>query len=150
MALYLVQHGKSYSKDEDPDRKLTNEGSVEVKRIADVAAAYGVKISSIKHSGKKRALQSAVLLAIALDVSDVELQEGMSPNDDVKSFVEKNIFNDNIMFVGHLPFLEKLTSYLITGSVETPPFKFQNGGIVCLDKFDDRWMIKWALNPNVN
>ncbi len=36
MRLYLMQHGKSKSKDEDPDRSLTDDGRAEVERIAAV------------------------------------------------------------------------------------------------------------------
>jgi phosphohistidine phosphatase len=55
------------------------------------------------------------------------------------------------MLVGHLPFLEKLTSYLVIGSDEKPIFKFQNGGIMCLHKESDSqtWIIKWTLMPNI-
>ena len=55
MALYLVQHGRSQSKDVDPDQGLTPEGEAEVKRIAGVARGYGVRVHSILHSGKTRA-----------------------------------------------------------------------------------------------
>jgi len=53
--------------------------------------------------------------------------------------------------VGHLPFMERLTAYLITGSMERPVFKFQNSGIVCLDKPPNimAWVIKWALMPHI-
>jgi phosphohistidine phosphatase len=56
---------------------------------------------------------------------------------------------DNIMLVGHLPFMERLTSFLITGSIDKPVLKFQNGGIVCMDRDPDNqyWFIKWALMP---
>jgi phosphohistidine phosphatase len=55
------------------------------------------------------------------------------------------------MLVGHLPFMERLTSYLITGSIDIPVFKFQNGGIVCMDKDPDSrsWLIRWALMPKI-
>lgn len=55
------------------------------------------------------------------------------------------------MLVGHLPFMERLTSTLITGSSERLVFKFQNGGIVCLDREADQpaWFIKWALMPKI-
>jgi phosphohistidine phosphatase len=49
-----------------------------------------------------------------------------------------------------LPFMEKLTSYLVTGSPDRPPvLRFQNGGIVCLDldKETNSWFIKWTLFP---
>lgn len=51
----------------------------------------------------------------------------------------------------HLPFMERLTSYLITGSIEKRVFKFQNGGIVCLerDAGSGGWFIKWSLVPAI-
>jgi phosphohistidine phosphatase len=150
MALYLVQHGKSYSKEEDTEKKLTNTGAVEVKKMADAAALCNVKVSSIIHSGKKRALQTAVILAISLDVSDVIEAEGMNPNDEIESFVKNNDLGENMMIVGHLPFMEKLAAYLVTGNAAQPIIKFQNGGIVCFDQYEDRWMIKWVLNPQIN
>ncbi|MBW2055509.1 MAG: phosphohistidine phosphatase SixA, partial [Deltaproteobacteria bacterium] len=57
----------------------------------------------------------------------------------------------NRMLVGHLPFMERMTSYLITGSIETPVFKFQNSVIVCLDNYPTTpfWVIKWTLMPNI-
>jgi len=39
----------------------------------------------------------------------------------------------------------------VVGSNEKAIFKFQNGGIVCLDKESDSqsWIIKWALMPDI-
>ncbi len=48
MALYLVQHGKSLSKDQDPQKGLSEEGAVETRRIAEVAANYGKWPTSIR------------------------------------------------------------------------------------------------------
>ena len=58
---------------------------------------------------------------------------------------------DDLMLVGHLPFMERLTAYLVTGTVEKLVFKFQNGGIVCLDmdQTERSWFIKWTLMPNI-
>jgi phosphohistidine phosphatase len=55
------------------------------------------------------------------------------------------------MLVGHLPFMEKLTSYLVTGNADKTVFKFQNGGIVCLeeDVAKNSWFIKWTLMPHI-
>jgi phosphohistidine phosphatase len=152
MALYLVQHGKSLSKDLDIHKGLSEEGSAEVKRIAEVARQYGIKVSTIFHSGKTRARQTAQIYASSLNIkNEIEETEGMKPLDDVVKFAQKIQVSENVMFVGHLPFLEKLTSYLVVGSGEKPIFKFQNGGIVCLDKEPDSqsWIIKWTLMPNI-
>jgi phosphohistidine phosphatase len=56
---------------------------------------------------------------------------------------------ENTMLVGHLPFMERMTAFLITGSIDKPILKFQNSGIVCLDKDSDTqsWVIMWVLLP---
>jgi phosphohistidine phosphatase len=152
MALYLVQHGKNLSENLDIHEGLSEEGIAEVKRIAEVARQYGVKVSNILHSGKTRARQTAQIFASSLDVkNEIEQAEGMKPLDDVVKFAEKIKGAENIMVVGHLPFLEKLTSFLVVGSDKKPIFKFQNGGIICLDKEPDsqNWIIKWTLMPNI-
>lgn len=152
MALLLVQHGKSLSKDKDPAKGLSEEGISEVEHIAGIAKKYGVNVSRIMHSGKKRALQTAEIFAEALEPDEgIQEIEGIKPLDDVDVFADKIEISDNLMLVGHLPFMERLTSYLITGSIEKPVFKFQNGGILCMDKNPGTqvWFIKWALMPDI-
>jgi phosphohistidine phosphatase len=152
MALYLVQHGKSLSKDEDPEQSLSVEGAADVQRIASVAGQYGVRVGRIQHSGRKRAQQTAEILEAALHPEKgVQPRRGIEPLDEVTLMAEELQNDDDLMLVGHLPFMEKLTSYLLTGSAEKLLFKFQNGGIVCLDQEPDRpcWFIKWSLMPKI-
>lgn len=153
MALFLVQHGKNLSRDADPERGLSEDGIAEVKRIAEVAKTYRVQVSSVAHSGKKRARQTAELFAALLAIEGkIEGISGINPLDDVVSFAATLNSMEDRMVVGHLPFMEKLTSYLTSRSTDHTVFKFQNGGIVCLDKEvdADTWMIKWALMPHIH
>ena len=153
MALYLVQHGKSLSKEQDPEQGLSREGFTDVNRIAEVAAGYGVRPAAIKHSGKKRARQTGEIFAERLlgGKNKIEPASGLGPLDDVAAVANTLKTSDNLMLVGHLPFMERLAGLLITGSAEKLVFKFQNGGIVCLDKGPDAqwWFIKWALMPRI-
>lgn len=151
MAIYLVQHGRSFTKEEDPERRLTDEGAGEVTRIAGVAKNYGVRPAAIRHSGIARARETAEIMAAALDVGDVGPLSGMAPNDDAAAFGRGIDCASGVMYVGHLPFMERLASALITGSVERPLFRFQNGGIVCIDRHPDAGtpVIVWALMPRV-
>ena len=152
MAVLLVQHGKSLRKEIDPEQGLSDEGRIEVERIANVARDYRVKVSSIKHSGKKRARQSAEIFSMALNPpGGVVETSGLDPLDDVVAFARTIEQEQNIMIVGHLPFLELLTSYLITGSMDYSVFRFQNGGIVCLEYDADThsWILQWTLMPNI-
>ncbi len=151
MALFLVQHGLSLSKEIDPEKGLSEKGKEENQLIADVAKHYAIHVDRIIHSGKKRAEQTAVAFQKALSVEvGIEKMAGIEPLGDVKAFAEVLDVEENLMVVGHLPFMEKLVSYLTTGSEEILVYRFQNSGIVCLDQEDDNWFIKWTLNPNIS
>ncbi len=156
MALYLVQHGKCLSKAEDPERGLSEIGLSEVASVASLARAGGVIVSGIRHSGKKRAGQTAdIFAANLLSKGEACNMSGLAPLDDVADLAQTLGLHQNdglgLMLVGHLPFMEKMAAYLLTGSDENLPVKFQNGGIVCLDKETDSspWFVKWILVPNL-
>jgi phosphohistidine phosphatase len=150
MALFLVQHGKSLPKEKDPDQGLSKEGLTETQSMAALAAENNVQVMRIIHSGKKRALQTAEIFVRALEPeAGMSKGAGLAPLDDVTMFASSLNSEENIMVVGHLPFLEKLVSYLVAGSQETPVIKFQNSSILCLDIGNESgtWFIRWALFP---
>lgn len=153
MALYLVQHGQSAPRDVDPDKGLTAEGRSAVRRIAQVAHGYGIKVQCILHSGKTRARQTAEILAEILSPPEgLHSKTGLQPLDDVTALAGLVASKTDLMLVGHLPFMERLAAWLVTGSAETPIFRFQNGGIVCLKEnpAQDGWIIVWALMPRID
>jgi phosphohistidine phosphatase len=152
MALYLIQHGKSLSKDQDPDQGLSAEGIAETERIARRAKGDGVVVSQIRHSAKTRARQTAEIFAGALSPKQgIREVSGIKPLDDVAAYAANIDPVENIMLVGHLPFMERMAAFLITGSLDKPVFKFQNSGIVCLNKDSETqtWVIQWALMPKI-
>jgi len=152
MALYLIQHGKSLPKDLDPDQGLSEEGIAETRRMANLAKDHGVTVSQIRHSVKTRARQTAEIFAQTLKPQKgIQEVSGIQPLDDVTAYASRIDPGQNIMLVGHLPFMERMTSYLITGSVDKPVLKFQNSGIVCLDKEieNQSWVILWSLMPKI-
>jgi len=152
MALLLVQHGKALVKEEDPQRGLTAEGRKETCLIADVAKNYKVQVTTIQHSGKKRARQTAEIFAEALaPPQGLVAIAGLKPMDDVAAMATTLTSGQNTMLVGHLSFMERLVSQLISGTADLTVFKFQNSGIVCLDQNPEKlnWFIKWTLMPQV-
>ena len=153
MALYVVQHGISLPKNQDPEKGLSDTGRAETQRIAEVAAGYRVQISQILHSGKQRARQTAKILNQYLSPSGgMDVCEGMNPLDDVNRFVQGIDIESNRMLVGHLPFLERLIGLLVADDPDRLIFKLQNSGIVCLDRIDGQThpVIRWALMPNID
>ncbi len=151
MKLYLVQHGKAASKDEDPQRGLTEEGLTELQRIAAFIKPSNLRVEYLWHSGKRRAEQTAEILAEAVNAKTLAAHNGLGPNDDVKPFEDEITSVDgDVMVVGHLPFLSKLAALLLAGSESANTIKFKNGGVVCLSYSDEeRWQIDWAVTPEL-
>jgi len=150
MRLYLVQHGEARSEAEDPERSLTGRGKEETRRISDATKKVGLRPSTIYHSGKKRAEQTADIIAMALDLS-TRLGQGLKPNDSIHPWVERiSKEAKDLMIVGHLPFLEKLASFLVCGDEEAKLVLFRYSAILCLEKKESGgWAVDWFLKPEV-
>lgn len=153
MAIYLVQHGLA-AKDEITNEKiLSKEGRETTDFMAKLALTKKIKVSKIIHSSKIRAVETAEIFAKYLTTDKkTEAVEGLNPNDPPELFKEKLKNNDeNMMIVGHLPFLEKLVAQLILSKNQPLIMKFQNSGIVCLERdANESWFIKWTLMPTVD
>jgi phosphohistidine phosphatase len=75
----------------------------------------------------------------------------MNPDDDpslMANFLK--VYTDDVLMVGHLPHLERLTSLLLTGSPDRRPVVFRNAGVVCLKKDSGGvWGLHWAIVPEL-
>ena len=114
MIVYLVQHGKAKSEEEDPKRPLNDEGKAEVEKVAARAAKLGLECQ-VMHSPKLRAKQTAEIFASHLK-SEASEMEGLKPMDDpniARDYIESE--DENVMLVGHLPHMNKLASLLVSG-----------------------------------
>jgi phosphohistidine phosphatase len=150
MKVYLVQHGQSVSEDVDPARPLSEKGQKDMEKVARFLKGVNLKISVILQSGKTRATQTAEILNPKVtSLGGIMKKEGLAPNDPVDPWVEElNKSPDDVMIVGHLPFLSKLVSRLLGREEEL--ISFQQGGIVCLEKMGHlQWRIRWMVVPEL-
>ena len=79
----------------------------------------------------------------------VEEKQGLAPNDPVERVVEEiGFLEKDLMVVGHLPFLQKLTGLCCLGDQDKAVVRFFMGGVVCLEKEKDTdlWVIVFAVN----
>jgi phosphohistidine phosphatase len=152
MYLYLVQHGQAKSKDEDPNRPLTQKGQNDVKKISAFLKKAGLSVENIWHSGKTRAAQTADILASGVKVNQAIVQhDGLAPNDVIGPVKAELIeAKQDVMIVGHLPFLSKLASELVANRASAGIVTFQQGGIVCLERNEDlTWSVRWMVVPEL-
>jgi len=152
MRAYLVQHGKAKSAEEDPNRGLTDEGRAEVTAVAEFLASLRITVVLVQHSGKKRAEETAHIFATTMRTASGPYHtSGLDPSDDpteMSNFLK--IYTDDVLIVGHLPHLERLTSMLLNGVPDQRPVRFANAGVVCLEKDSSgTWSLIWAVVPEL-
>jgi phosphohistidine phosphatase len=151
MKLYLVQHAKAASEQIDPQRPLTKEGRSDIQKVAAFIKPLNLCVDCLWHSGKKRAEQTAEVLAEAIKVKTQTARDGLGPNDDITALKDEFVSaSGDIMVVGHLLFLSKLASLLLAGAESANTVAFKNGGIVCLNYSEEnRWQIDWMIIPEL-
>jgi phosphohistidine phosphatase len=153
MNLYLVQHAEAKPESEDPERRLSERGRADIRKMARFAAEHlGVRVPCILHSGKARARETAELLAEALRPElGVEAADGLDPMADPRVWARRVADKqEDAMLVGHLPHLSKLASLLLSGDEDRPVVAFQMAGIVCLRRDEaDRWSVGWMVVPGI-
>jgi len=154
MHLYLVQHGLAVPKDEDPERPLSDQGRTDVGRMAAFLARTRPAIGRVVHSGKLRAMQTALVFAETIGPGRLveEAREGLAPKDPAEIVAQAvNGWTDDTMIVGHLPHLSRLTSRLVAGNADETVVHFQPGTVVCLERGENGggWTVAWAVRPEL-
>jgi phosphohistidine phosphatase len=142
--LYFAQHGLALNEAENPDRPLSEAGIKQTIAVANHLHATKVTISHVFHSGKLRALQTAEIFVTTLKLRTISKLEHMSPNDDIHLIGQKLNIN-NALYIGHLPHLEKLVSYLVTGKEKPNIINCQNIAVICLEKTSSNFYVQWHL-----
>ncbi len=148
----MVQHAEAKPQAEDPARPLSEKGLADIRRVANFIKAKGIEVSKIFHSGKLRAKQTAEALAEGISsTGGIEQAEGLAPLDDSDIWANrlKEEF-ENLVLVGHLPYLSKLAGLLLAGDPERKVVGFRNGGVVCLEREEaEKWSVGWVLTPEI-
>ena len=121
--------------------------------MADFLKIAWVQVETVFHSVKTRARQTAEIISSKINPGkESQKREGLSPLDDVKIIAEEiKQGQKDFMIAGHLPHLEKLVSFLTTGSDSNQVVRFQQGGVVCLrtNEEEKNWAIAWMLVPEI-
>lgn len=153
MELYLVQHSESKSKEEDPERGLSDLGFSNIRKMAEFARKLDICVDTIFHSDKLRAKQTANELADAVHyMTGLKQRDGIAPMDEIIPMKDEiNKSDKNIMIVGHLPYLDKLSSALLCGDQNKNILGFQCGCIVKIGKSEraEGWDLQWMITPGI-
>jgi len=149
MELYLVQHGLSLPEDVDPEKPLSSQGKEQTRRVAEFLKGKNFQVDGLWHSPKKRAVQTAQIISENILCSYILERKDLNPLDPVKDFPQEiESQNKNLMIIGHLPFLQKLASLLLSGTEDNQFISFRNSGVLCLE-YTGAWKVLWAVIPEL-
>ena len=134
MKLYLVRHGEAVPKEVDGSQPLSDQGTERIKSLASHLSRSGIRVDRILHSDKKRAKQTACLIAEQIEVGEgISQQTGLAPLDPVGRLAQQiEDWADDVMLVGHLPFLARLSAHLLAGDEDKFALEFGPGTTLCL------------------
>lgn len=119
MEIYMMQHGEALTKEKDPQRGLSPEGERQIELSAQALNRIGITFDLIISSPKKRAKQTAEIVAKELGypidkIKVSETFEPLSPPTDAISYLKSFIDKGSIFIAGHLPSLAEIASELIS------------------------------------
>ncbi|MEN3044841.1 MAG: phosphohistidine phosphatase SixA [Candidatus Hydrothermales bacterium] len=148
---FLVQHGEAKSEAEDPERHLTEKGKEESKKVAELLLKTNLKPDLIIHSEKVRAKETAEIFFKILNPQKGIIQgENLLPLDSPQFWAKKlKEEENNIMLVGHLPHLSKLTSLLIINDEDKEILKFRYSSCLILLREEKKFYIKLFITPEI-
>jgi phosphohistidine phosphatase len=134
MKLYLMQHALAYPTEENAERPLSPTGIDQAKAAGRGIKRLGLGFDLIVTSPKRRAQQTAALIAEAVryPYSDILTTETALPDrapQELLDLLLKEPDAGHILIVGHLPQLAKLAGDLMQGGV----LLIENTGLTCFD-----------------
>ena len=134
MKVYLMQHALAYSSQEDQERHLSPAGIDQAKAAAKGIKRLGLTFDLIVTSTERRAHQTAALIAegVRFPHSDILTTETVLPQGQPQELLEllqKESPQSNVLVVGHMPQLGKLSSQLLQGG----EMLFENAGLACFE-----------------
>ncbi len=147
-----MRHGAYELENIHNGNPLSEQGKTDVTRMADFLSSNPIAVSNIFHSEKKRALQTAELISRGFNSKHpLQLHEGLNPNDDIATLMDSVLeWDEDILIVGHLPYLSKLASKLIVNDEYKEILSFKTGTLACLERIEQtRFSINWVLEPSL-
>lgn len=149
MKVYLVQHGMSMPEEMDPEKALSPQGNKQSRNMAEFLREKNIRVDCIWHSPKKRAAQTAHIMADIIACPEAQERTDLNPLDPVGDLPgEIKSLNKDLMVVGHLPSLQKLASLLLSGTEDNLFVSFKNSGVICLE-YTDSWKLLWTMVPEL-
>lgn len=136
MKIMLMRHGDAENGYADAKRRLSEEGRLEASLAGEFLRRLGETPRAILHSELRRSEETAQIVAQRIGGGiKPSLRHGLLPGDPVSPFAGRLLEEpDDVMVVGHQPFVLSLAALLLTGSPDGLQVKFPTGAMVCFER----------------
>jgi phosphohistidine phosphatase len=159
MNLFFLRHAKAESRSPkwrpDSKRPVTREGEERMEEVARGAQALGLSFDLILTSPYARALRTAEILADVYGAKKLfetsNLAADAEPNKIIDEINENFASVEQIVLVGHEPFMTQLVSTLISGAGTPVAIDLKKAGLCKLSiqklAFGKCACLDWLLTP---
>jgi phosphohistidine phosphatase len=139
MRVFLVHHGDAVGPGVDPQRPLSDLGRRQAAAHAEVVRAMGFAPDAIWHSGKLRSRETAeAFLRVCAPFAEFKMIRGLHPEDPPEWLRDELAAETrDVLLVGHMPHIARLTYMLSGGAAEMP----LNGMVGFERSPDGRWRV---------
>ena len=161
MNLYLLRHGIAVEPgtpgyENDSARPLIPKGERRLRSVAAAMERLELSFDLILSSPFIRAKQTAEIIASELKLKKrVEFFDGLVPGGNSKALIyalnELKPSPENVLLVGHEPYLSRLISLLVSGGADAAAIEMKKGGLCRLEVGELRYgqcaRLAWLLTP---
>lgn len=154
MICYFVRHGPAGDPAEwrgsDFERPLTAKGIERMTRVAKRLAKLGVTVDVVVTSPLVRAVQTASIIAGALNVPSIEDKRlgGIFNAGALKGILDDRAGADAVMLVGHEPTMSATIARVLGGA----SLEFKKGAVACVEITDTQQpagTLLWMVPPKL-
>lgn len=145
-----MRHGEAAARQGEAEPGLTLNGERQADESARVLLRHGAAVEVVYHSGKRRARETAHVVASKLDpVRGVEQRAGLAPDDSFFELAEAiEAIDEPTLFVAHLPLLDHVAGLLVEGNAGATVVGFAPGEVACLERTSPgEWRVAWKHRP---
>lgn len=146
-----MRHGDACDGMDDDLRPLSKAGIGEAERAGEALARAGESPDLICHSDLLRARQTAEIVAKRLGLAqNLCERSGLRPDDSAAYFAKEIASDayrdDDVLIVGHMPFVADLASCLLSGFESSVSIRFTTGTLLCLERSGQgAWIQRYHL-----
>ncbi len=134
MLLYLLRHAIAQGRAEsDATRELTGEGIAQARAVSKKLRQRAPQMDRVLCSPYVRARQTASYIMPLFTALEPEIEEGLKPGADVYAALDiiEGQGVENLLLVGHNPFMSKLLSVLVDGTIDSKHY-VDNANLYCI------------------